>query len=326
MSRKHITREERVKIEAWKKSGETNGDIAKMLGRHRSTIGRELLRNTLQSKTRYIGIAADHERLKRRRTANASLRKLVHGSALSMSIETGIKKFWSPEQVVGRMKKEYRRGSSVCHETVYRYIYTERPELMKFLRCRKGKYRRRYGAKIREKRREDAKKKRIETRPKIIEKRKRLGDLEGDTIVGANQKQHIVTHVDRKSGMLYADKVEHATAEAVRKTTTARLKKLPKRKRITITYDNGIQFEEHETLERDLDIDVYFAHPYHSWERGTNENTNGLLRQFVPKGSSFESLTQRQLNSYSKLINNRPRKRHDYLTPLEVDQGCCDLT
>jgi len=321
MPKHHITREERVKIEAWKTAGESNGAIAKYLGRHRSSIGSELKRNTDPGKKKYKGITADHVRLERRKGANWKIRKLMPGSALAEKVEEGIRKYWSPEQVAGRMRRENPKDPSVCHETVYRYIYETKPELKRFLRCRKGKYRRRYGTKIKEKRREEAKKKRIDARPKIIEKRSRLGDLEGDTIVGKEKTQHILTHVDRKSGVLYADKIVHATAEAVRKATTARFKKIAKKKRLTITYDNGVQFEEHQALERDLKVEVYFAYPYHSWERGTNENTNGLLRQFVPKGSPFKDVTQTKLDIYVRRINTRPRKRHDYLTPLEVDRG-----
>ncbi len=321
MPKYHITREERVKIEAWKAVGETNGAIAAYLGRHRSTVGRELNRNMAPDKNKYKGVTADHMRLKRRKDANQALRKLVPESALTKRVEEGVQKYWSPEQVVGRMRRENPNGESVCPETVYQYIYTKNQELKKFLRCQKGRYRRRYGTKIREKRREDAKKKRVDARPDFIEKRKRLGDLEGDTIVGKEKTQHVLTHVDRKSGKLYADKIEDATAEATRKITTARLKKIPKKKCRTITYDNGVQFEEYETLERDLNIEVYFAYPYHSWERGTNENTNGLLRQFIPKGSPFKGVTQTKLNHFVRLINTRPRKRHKYLTPLEVDEG-----
>lgn len=320
MPKYHITREERVKIEAWKASGETNGAIAKYLGRHRSTIGKELRRNIVSGKKKYKGVTADHARLARRNEANQTLRKLVVGSALANKIEDGIKKYWSPEQVVGRMKRE-KNILSVCHETVYRYIRREKPELKKYLRCRKGNYRRRYGTGIREKRREEAKKKRIDTRPKIIEKRTRLGDYEGDTIVGSEKTEHIQTLVDRKSGRLYADKLAEATAEKTRKATTARLKNLPKKRRRTVTYDNGSLFAEYESLERDLNIQVYFAYPYHSWERGTSENTNGLLRQFLPKGSPFKDVTQTKLNHFVKLINTRPRKRHNYLNPLEVERG-----
>lgn len=317
MQYQHITRDERVKIEGWKQAGESNKDIARMLGRDCSTIGRELERNGKV----YSAKRAERRRIEVRTVANAARQKIVVGSELARRVEEGIKKYWSPEQVSGRMKKECPDKVSVCHETIYKFILKDKPELKKFLRSQKGKYRRRYGTGIREKRREEAKKKRIDMRPEIVEARSRIGDWEGDTIVGKEKTKHILTHAERKSGLLFADKVDTATAENIRRTTTRRFKKIAKKKYLTITYDNGIQFSEHETLERDLNIKVYFAFPYHSWERGTNENTNGLLRQFIPKGSPFQSITQRKLDSYVKLINTRPRKRHGYLTPLEVFMG-----
>lgn len=313
----HITHEERIKIEAWKAAGETNGDIARFLDRHVSTIGRELKKvtgiyNAQQAQRRCITV---------RRTANALHRKIVVGTPLATYIEKHIRTYWSPEQVAGRIKKDRPCTLSVYHETIYTYLYKTKPELKQFLRCRKGKYRRRYGTKIREKRREEGKKKRIDMRPKIVEKRSRIGDWEGDTIVGKEKTQHIATHVDRTSGFLLADKISHATAENTRKTIMRRFNKLPKKKRLTITYDNGIQFAEYEIIERDLTIDIYFAYPYHSWERPINENTNGLIRQFIPKQSLFKNISQRQINHYVNLINTRPRKRLGYRTPSEVFRG-----
>lgn len=326
MPKHHITREERIKIEAWKDAGETNGDIAKQLGRHRSNIGRELKRNTFSVTGRYIGIAADKKRIKRRSVINGSLRKMLPGSKLAIDFEKGIRKYWSPEQVIGSMRLAKPTRSLICNETAYQYIYREMPDLKKFLRCRKGKYRRRYGTKIREKRREEASKKRIDTRPKIVEKRNRLGDFEGDTIVGKEKTVHILTHVDRKSGYLLMDKLGYATADEARRITTERFKKIPKKNKHTLTYDNGVTFAGYEQLERDIKMDIYFAYPYHSWERPTNENTNGLIRQFLPKGSAFKDLTKRQIKRIENRINNRPRKRLGYRTPQEVFNGCCDLT
>lgn len=316
MPYKHIIKDERIKIEAWIEVGESNGRIANWLGRHRSSVGDEIRRNGGRKK--YKAKEAEKRRIKIRRKENTKLRKIVPGNEIAKKIEEGMKKYWSPEQITGRARKEHLSKGFVCHETIYRFLYLERPEYMKFLRCQKGKYRRRYGTKIREKRRELAKKKWIDTRPKIVEKRRRIGDWEGDTIVGSEKTQHILTHVDRKSGLLLGDKVERGTAEQVRKITTARFKRLPKKKRHTITYDNGIQFGEHEAAARDTSTNIFFAFPYHSWERGTNENTNGLLRQFFPKGSPFKNVTQQKIDRVVKLINTRPRKRLGYQTPLEV--------
>lgn len=319
MPYKHITKEERVKIEAWIEAGETNSKMASWLGRSRSSVGDEINRNGGRKK--YKAKEAEKRRVAIRKNQNATLRKIVPGNNIAQTIEEGMKQYWSPEQIVGRARQEHPSEGFVCHETIYRFLYLERPEFMKFLRCRKGKYRRRYGTKIRENRRELAKKKRIDLRPKIVETRKRLGDWEGDTIVGKEKTKHILTHVDRKSGFLIADKLERATAEAVRKVTTTRFRRLPKKKRHTITYDNGRQFENHEVTARDISVDIFFAYPYHSWERGTNENTNGLLRQFFPKGSPFKNITQQKIDRVAKLINTRPRKRLGYRTPLEVFNG-----
>lgn len=322
----HITLEERVKIEAWKDAGHSNGEIAEFLGRDRSTIGRELRRS---DGDHYRAKAADKRRREVRKKVNKQLQKIIPNSPLAQDIEKRLRTYWSPEQITGRMRKE-RKGAKKreipCHETIYQFIYHICPELKPFLRCRKGKYRRRYGTKIRENRREKEKKQRIDTRPKIVETRGRIGDWEGDTIVGGEKTKHILTHVDRKSRYLLADKIDQATAASVRKKTVARFNKIAKKKRHTITYDNGVQFEEHEITARETNTNIYFAYPYHSWERGTNENTNGLLRQFFPKKSLFKEVTQQRIDRVAKLLNTRPRKRLDYQTPQEVFSGCCGLT
>jgi len=188
------------------------------------------------------------------------------------------------------------------------------------LRCQKGKYRRRYGTRIRIEQQLEAKKKRITERPAEVETREIIGHWEGDTIVSADN-QHILTHVERKSGLLLGDKLKRGTAELTRIKTTERFKSIPKRKKLTMTYDNGSTFAEHELTEKKTGIVIYFAYPYHSWERGTNENCNGLLRQFFPKKSAFATITQEAIDEACGLINNRPRKRLGYLTPNEVFNG-----
>jgi IS30 family transposase len=216
-------------------------------------------------------------------------------------------------------KIEEKEGKTIIHyETIYRLIYKERPDLKKYLRCRKGKYKRRYGTKKREKEREESKKRRIDTRPEIVDTRERIGDWEGDTMRGSDRKAAILTHVDRKSGYLAANKLIRALAAITREATIGVFSKIPKKKRHTITYDNGSEFAEHETTERDTKIIIYFANAYHSWERGTNENTNGLLRQFFPKKTNLSKITDFELQRAVNLINTRPRKRLHYHTPKEV--------
>lgn len=316
----HITSEERIKIETLRREGFNNSEIARRIGKHRSSIARELERNFahLWSAT-YKAREAERRCKQVRHNANKTHRKIVPGSHLEIEILRGLSKSWSPEQIAGRLKKDNNERILVCHETIYRYIYYEKREYIHHLRQgHKRRYRRRYGTKIREKRREELKKKRIDARPKIVEKRERLGDWEGDTIVGQEKTTHLLTYVDRKSGYLLLNLLPQATAQMTRHITTQRFASLPKTKRHTITYDNGVQFAEHQTLERDLKIDIYFAHQYRSWERGTNENTNGLVRQFYPKRSPFKGITKKQIKHVEKLINTRPRKRLGYATPQEV--------
>lgn len=229
-----------------------------------------------------------------------------------------LKLYWSPEQIAGRLRERHKK-TIICHETIYQWIYHERSDLKQYLRSQKGKYRRRHGSNRRKRMREkEGTKRRVDTRSQIIEERKRIGDWEGDTVVGKEKTERILTHVDRKSGLLLADKLSGIKADVVRGVAVRRLNTLPSHQRYSVTYDNGIEFAEYEFIERDAAVTVYHAYPYHSWERGTNENTNGLLRQFFPKRSAFRDITQEKIDQAVSLINNRPRKRHNYRTPLEV--------
>jgi IS30 family transposase len=156
----------------------------------------------------------------------------------------------------------------------------------------------------------------------------RIGDWEGDTVVGRDRKPAILTHVERKSGLILGDKLERATAEIFRSKTVKRFKTIPGDKRYTITYDNASIFSEHDGVEKEIGLEIYFANPYHSWERGCNENANGLLRQFFPKKSLFATITQKDIQKAIRLLNNRPRKRLNYSTPYEVfnqKEKCCSL-
>lgn len=292
-------------------------EIAKILNRPGSTISKEMSRNKDKNGNYSAKIAL--RKLKKRRTkANQKCRKLSSKFSLRQYVVRKLKTFWSPEQIAAMVKQ---KGDALCHETIYQFVYNERSDLKKYLRCSKGKYRRRHGTLDREKAREEAKKRRIDVRPMVIENRERIGDWEGDTIRGSDKKSVILTHVDRKSGFLIANRLERGLAETIRTTTVKEFSKLPKKKIHTITYDNGCEFAEHETTELWLKILIYFAYPYHSWERGTNENTNGLLRQFFPKGTDFTKITDFDLQTAVKLINNRPRKRLQYHTPQEVFSG-----
>lgn len=324
MPYKHFSRDERVQLAGLLNAGLDQKTIAKQLNRDPSTVSRELSRGAVNNVSRYYVIAAEQRKTAKRLKANQHFKKIENNQQLIRYVTDKLKLYWSPEQISGRLELEF--GFSIlCHETIYQYVYKQRPELKKYLRSRKGKYRRRAGTQSRLKRLEESKKQRIDQRPMIVEQRMRLGDWEGDTVLGKEKTIKILTHVERKSGLLLADKLDMATAEVVKLKTIKRFNTIAKDKKHTITYDNGSEFSEHELIGRYTGLDIYFAYPYHSWERGTNENCNGLLRQFFPKGSYFATITQRQVEAATELINHRPRKRHGYLTPTEIFAGNCAL-
>jgi len=319
MSHKHITSFQRNELSALLRAGLKQKDIAKLLNKTPSAICQELKRNKADTITGYSAKIAKENTRERRIKANKRFRKIDNSEWIKKYIIKKIEKYWSPDQISGRIKKKWpdKLERHIGKDSIYEFIYEERKDLVKYLRCQKGKYRRRYGTRIREKEREEQKKKRIEERPAEVKWRVRVGDWEGDTIVGSD-KLHILTHVDRKSGYGLVDKLGRGLAELTRKKTEERFEKIPKNKKHTITYDNGVTFFEHELTERNTGMNIYFANPYHSWERGCNENFNGLLRQFFPKKSSFAKIEQKDIERVVKLINNRPRKRLNYLTPTEV--------
>lgn len=318
MSHKQITSDQQNEIAVLRRAGVFQEDIAKILNKTPSAICQEIKRNK-DKNGKYHARHAKERTRKRRVKANQRFRKLENNKWLRMYVVRKLKLHWSPEQISGRLETDYPSDKSkrIGKDSIYKYVYSKRKDLVKYLRCKKGKYRRRYGTRIREKAREEAKKKRIDARDKIVEQRKRVGDWEGDTIVGSDNS-HLLTHVDRKSGLLLVDKLKRGTADLTRKKTVERFKKFPKDKRLTITYDNGATFADHRDTEKDLGIDIYFAYPYHSWERGCNENCNGLLREFFPKKTPLGNISKEDIQRVERLINNRPRKRLDYLTPREV--------
>lgn len=320
MSYNHFKPFERNELSALLRAGHTQKETAELLNKTASVVCQELKRNPANTKIGYDAGLAKENTILRRIEANQRFKKIENNIWLRNYITRKIKKCWSPEQISGRLKTKWPNNNDrhVGKDCIYKFIYEKRKDLVKYLRCQKGKYRRRYGTRIREKQREEQKKKRIDKRPEIVEKRERIGDWEGDTIIGSEKTIHILTHVERKSGLLLADKLERGTAELTKIKTIERFKTISKNKKHTATYDNGATFSEYEMTEKKTGIEIFFANPYHSWERGTNENTNGLLRQFFPKKSSFAIITQRQIDEACGLINNRPRKRLGYLTPNEV--------
>ena len=309
MTYQHFSRDDRVLLARLLKTKLRRKEVARLLNKDPVSIWREVERGSRNGK--YLPSFSARE-ARARKTHRR--KKIENNGRLKKYVLEKLKAYWSPEQIAGRLRRD---GIVICHETVYGYILRH-PHLKKYLRCQKGRYRRRHGTKRREKQREYDKKRWIGTRPEIINQRQRIGDWEGDTIVGKGQKQRILTHVERLSGYTLAAKLSVTTAALVTQVTTAQFKRLPRKKRLSITYDNGTEFSNHELTGRNTKTTIYFANPYHSWERGTNENTNGLLRQFFPKKSSFDTITEKDVKKAARMLNHRPRKRLMFTTPFEI--------
>ena len=307
-----LSTEERYEIAAMRRQHVGMTKMAEHLGRHRSTMYREVKRNRSGHDGHYRPTHAVEKASGRKRR---SRRNWLYGPTEFGPIETLIRRGFSPEQVVGRSKLE---GQAVMsHETIYRWIWTDKRcggTLWRNLRGARKQRRKRYGRY--DSRGRLAGKKPIEQRPAVVASRKRIGDWEIDTIHGRG-KACVVTVVERKTGLVRMGPIQRATKEQTLDRTVKLL--WAERQRVkTITADNGTEFHNYRELESILDTQVYFATPHHAWERGTNENTNGLIRQYLPKRTNLSRLTQRQCDRIAEQLNNRPRLRLGFKTPNEV--------
>ena len=308
MSYTQLTQCQRYQIHALLKSSPNQTGIAEIIGVHKSTISRELKRN--QGQRGYRPKQAHRKAINRRKRN----RRCIQPWTWSW-IEEKICQDWSPEQISLWMRKY--ESVSVSHEWIYQYIYADKRtggELHKHLRCQK-KRRKRYGSN--ERRGKIANRVSIEQRPAIVDERKRLGDWEADTMIGKKSPYALVTLVERKSRFTLLRKIDQRTAAAAKMAIIQMLKPY-KTKILTITCDNGKEFADHQEFAKELDAGVYFAHAYSSWERGSNENSNGLSRQYFPKGSDFSKITDDKVQFAEKRLNSRPRKCLDIRTPEMV--------
>jgi transposase, IS30 family len=309
MSYTQLTRESRYQIYALKKAGQNQTQIAANIGYHKTTISRELRRNVSQKG--YRPYQADELAYDRQCEA---YRARISGETWQL-VERLLRQDWSPEQISGRLKIE--KKPSVSHECIYLYVYAEKRRggtLHQHLRSQK-KQRKRYSGYIR--RGQIPNRTSIEKRPKIVAKKERFGDWEADTIIGARHKAGILSVVERKSKLTRLRKLATKTATEMKDNCIALLTPLAAKVH-TITVDNGKEFCDHELIAAGLQARVYFAHPYASWERGLNENTNGLVRQYFPKKYEFARIKDKDLQQVEDLLNNRPRKTLGYRTPNEV--------
>jgi IS30 family transposase len=311
--------DERNVIYIMQRQGYSNAEIARCLGRHRSTIGRECRRN-LSYEGPYNPSTAQALANCRRR---AHLRRPKTGHRRLMSyVAERLQKHWSPEQIAGRLSAcapSALKGLTISHTTIYRWIWSDPQrarQFRPFLRIARKPRRKPYGKPSRQGRIPG--KRSIDERPQQANERQRLGDWEGDTIVGKGRKGYLLTCVDRASRYLIARKVKTCAAEPVAERLKQTIGKLPSSKRHSLTLDNGREFARPAELEHKLSVKIFFAHPYHAWERGTNENTNGLLRQYLPKDSDLSILTENQLRCHVSALNHRPRKCLGFQSSFEV--------
>ncbi len=303
----HFTSAERKILYGLYKKGKSKAEIAELMGRHRSTIYRELRRNKGQRGYRHKQAQrlADERRLACRRP------RKMEDTQLHQYVEEGLKKYWSPDQIAGRSQRKFARQPRrrLSRQTIYNWIDDREPAWRAWLRR---------GGRPPEKRGKLADCVRIDGRPDVINRRRRYGDWEADTMVGKSRHSALVTVVERKSGFARIGRADNMKADTTRKVLTKRLKDLPAALRRSVTFDNGKEFAEHRQLARKLNLETYFATPYRSWQRGTNENTNGLLRQFFPKRTDFSRISHQEVARAETLLNERPRRRLDYRTPAEV--------
>ena len=300
---KHITQEQRYTIFSMLEKGYKQEEIAKVIGKHPSTISREIRRNCDERNGEYRYDLAQRKCEQRHKNKP---KKKRFTEEVKEYVDACLLDDYSPEQIAGRAKLENRK--CVSHETIYQYVWKDKKTkgtLYLHLRRKGRKYRKRGAAKDSRgiiKDRVD-----ISLRPAIVEEKSRIGDLEMDTIIGKNHKGAILTINDRVSSFIWMAKLDGKNAEELAVKSIEILKPLAHWLH-TITADNGKEFAEHKKIKSETGIDFFFAKPYHSWERGANENANGLIQQYFPKKTSFDSINNKNIQYVQHKLNNRPKK------------------
>jgi IS30 family transposase len=314
----HLSLKERDIITIMLSEKSSLGDIAKVLARSKSTISRELKRNCSPEYKLYLSHRA-HGRADGRRK-EASKRPRLKNNRIVSYVTTKLKEGWSPELIAGRIVIDHP-GLSISHESIYQYIYhPETDGRQELIQCLRRAHRKRKNKGIGRKERKTKIPNRIpiDLRPPSVENRLWFGHWEGDSLVSRKSLVALNSLVERKSRLLMLTKLERKTAEATFKAVTDRLKGFPQKARRTLTLDNGTENAKHEAITSAIGIKCFFAHPYASWERGTNENVNGLVRWYLPKGTDFRKISNAEIARIEHLINNRPRKCLDFKKPIEV--------
>ena len=317
MAYSRVTREERNHIYRWRQAGLGVRAIADRLARAASSISRELARNTGQRGYR----PKQAHRLAQERALRPGPRRFTED--VRLDAEVHLREGWTPEIISGRARLEGRPW--VCKETIYEHVYADAKQggdLWTYLPRSRRKRRRRCPRQEGRGRGRIPNQRMIDTRPASVETRRQAGHWEGDLINGAHETGNLVTLVERTTRFTLVGRTDNKEATEVRAVIEACFALLPVGIRLSVTFDNGKEFAQHEALARILGLDVYFAKPYHSWERGTNENTNGLIRRLYPKQSSFASIREDELARIDRYLNDRPRKCLGWKTPREQMAAC----
>lgn len=314
----HLSLHEREQLAQLHWEGKSLGEIAKALDRNKSTISRELARNSTPKRDLYTPCRAHARSCARKTSANTHER--LKNDLIRQYVRQGLAMGWSPEQIAGRLPQDHP-GQSINHEAIYQYIYHRqnpyRLEMINQLR-RANKKRKSKGMARKKRKTKIPNRIPITLRPKSVESRNQYGHWEGDSLISRKSSAALNTLIERKSRLVLITKLDRKGAVQTNKAVMKRLKNLPAAGRRTLTLDNGSENASHEQLTATLGIKCYFAHPYASWERGTNENMNGLIRWYLPKGTDFSKIDKEQIAQIEFLLNSRPRKCLGYKTPLEV--------
>lgn len=362
---KKLTSPERKLLARWKEEGLSNNDCAKRLGRHPSTIGRELKRNRVRVameywknwEDEYEPLHAQQMAMERKEKAWDAKEPLKSKKIYAFVLKH-LRKGWSPEQIAGRLTELHPNDSSwhICHETIYAFIYKEKSEktkqkirtervldqrlptgeavvimtdqsqpLWEYLRRKQKRRRKKSGRKVCRVRIPDRVS--IHDRPKAIDRRKEFGHWEGDSIVGKGHHSGLHTEYERVSSLIRFEKMERITGEAFEQAATTIFRNLPQKAKRSITLDNGSEHVTHTNVQEGQGMKIYFADPYSSWQRGGNENANLWIRYYFPKGTDFSRITNEELQDVEEELNHRPRKRLKFKTPQEVfDQHLANLS
>jgi IS30 family transposase len=308
---RHLTIEERDRIAQLRHRGADQKEIAKALNRSPGTISRELRRNATGGEY----LAGQAQQMAQRRRRERPLTRKMDDPQLQATVRRGLAQNWSPEQIEGRQQQQFpdEPERHISDQTIYTWVAEDEDrEHWESMLRRRGK------RPSRRKTTSTGEGARIEQRPEVIESRLRLGDFEGDTVLGPPGTGGLVTLVDRKSRYTIVVKIQSKDADHVHAKIKQRLKELDEERRRSITFDNGTEFARCHRLEKHLGMELYFADPGCPHQRGTNENTNGLIRQYFPKGTDFRDVSHAEVREVEKLLNNRPRACLGFRTPAEV--------